>query len=321
MHEFDLIGQYFKPLAKGFPGSLGLTDDAAVISVPEGYELVVTKDAMSEGVHFIGNEDAALVARKLMRTNLSDLAAKGAKPLTYFLAVALPKSIDAAWVKRFAEGLAQDQEECSIHLGGGDTISTKGTLTLSMTAMGLVKKGTMLRRNGAREGDIIVVSGTLGDSAAGLLLLASPPAGGKLEGASHRNATLISEELIQRYLLPQPRMALGMSLVDRATSCMDISDGLVQDLGHICAASGVGAVIHVENLPLSEALRNTVSAEQAIEFALAGGDDYELLFTLPASLPPPQGCTAIGVIQAGSGVTVLSHHKPFVLNVAGYQHF
>ncbi len=243
MDEFDLIEKYFKPLARGFPGSLNLTDDAAVFSIPAGCELVVTTDAISEGVHFIGDEAPELIARKLLRVNLSDLAAMGATPLCYFLAGMLPKTTEAHWVKRFAEGLAEDQKQFRINIAGGDTISTHGALSLSVTALGTVPKGKALRRSGAKPGDIIYVSGTLGDSALGLSCHCEQSSACKTQDPF----------LINRYLLPEPRIALGQKLIGIANACMDISDGLVQDLGHICKASGVGATIHRDKLPLSEA--------------------------------------------------------------------
>jgi len=202
MHEFDLIDRYFKPLARGFPGSLALSDDAALMDAPAGMQFVVTKDAISEGIHFIGSEEPALIARKLLRTNLSDLAAMGAEPYCYFLSISLPVNQKSElsledWMSSFTSGLEQDQETFAVHLAGGDTTSSRSDLTLSMTAVGLVPQGKSLRRNGAKPGDTIYVSGTLGDSALGLKLL-----------SAHKE----EEYLVTRYLLPQPRLALGMKL-------------------------------------------------------------------------------------------------------------
>ena len=306
MNEFDLINTYFKPLASGFPGSFGLNDDAALIQIPDGMELVITKDAICEGIHFIGDEDASMIAKKTLRVNLSDLAAKGAKPFAYFLAMILPKDTPQEWIRRFAQGLKEDQALFNIHLAGGDTTAALGKKAFSITALGLVSKGKMLRRNGAKKDDIIVVSGTLGDSTLGLMSL-----------QEKRN----NPYLIQRYQLPEPRMELGLSLHGIASACMDISDGLVQDLGHICKASGVGAVIEIDKIPLSPAAELFPEAQM---LALTGGDDYELLFTVPPEKIHliPKDCTVIGKIKEGSGVVVLGGNgEPVTLTHKGYQHF
>ena len=354
MDEFDLIDRFFKPLARGFRGSLDLTDDAALIAIPDGMELVITKDAISEGIHFIGNEDPALIAKKLLRVNLSDLAAKGAKPIAYFLALMLPSTLSSPrrrgsisttdprvkpeddrieWIERFAQGLQEDQALYNIHLAGGDTTATLGRKSFSITAIGTVPKGQMLRRSTARVGDIIFVSGTLSDSALGLSLLSPAPVGGRmgggylLEGPSlkspHPGPPPNGEEdyLINRYLLPQPRLELGLLLHGVASACMDISDGLVQDLGHICKASGVAAMIEADKIPLSPAAR---AQPDHLTQALTSGDDYELLFTVPPEniLNVPEGCAQIGVIKEGTGVTVISSDdQPMTLAHKGYRHF
>ncbi len=307
MDEFSLIRTYFAPLAKGFPGSLNLTDDAGLLDIPPGKQLVVTKDAISAGVHFLGSESPDLIARKLLRTNLSDLAAMGAEPLAYVLALMLPKDTDEAWFAAFATGLREDQERYGIHLAGGDTTVTHGTLSLSLTAFGTVDKGRALTRAGAKPGDFIYVSGTLGDSALGL--------------ASLQGKIPADVFLQQRYLLPEPRLALGLQLHGIASACMDISDGLVQDMGHICAASGVMAEIVCAQLPVSGAAK---SMEQVMNYALTGGDDYELLFTVPADKAGdvPQNCSRIGVIKEGKGVRVLDGDgEPMVIERKGYRHF
>ena len=302
MQEFNLIKKYFTPLAANFAGSLGLTDDAAVFTTPIGHELVITKDAISEGVHFIGSESADLIAGKALRVNLSDLAAMGAEPICYFLALILPKNTSEKWVAKFADGLRENQKEFGISLAGGDTISTAGDkISISITAIGSVPTGSALRRNGAKIGDDIFVSGTLGDAALGLKLLQQN--GG-------------DEYLISRYLIPQPRLELGQKLRLIANSAMDISDGLVQDLGHICSASGVGAIIYQNKIP--------VSTTDAAEYALNGGDDYELLFTIPpekANLIQPN-CTKIGKIIAGNSVQVLGENVELITPIKeGFSHF
>jgi len=317
MDEFVLIDKYFKPLSRGFGAALNLTDDAAIIKVPPGSELIITKDAVSEGLHFIGNENPALIARKLLRVNLSDLAAMGAKPLCYFLAVMLPANTPEAWIKGFVKGLSEDQKQFHIYLAGGDTISTHGIKSFSITALGTVIKGKALKRSGAKVGDIIYVSGTLGDSALGLLSL---------------RAKRSNPELIQRYLLPQPRLALGQKLLGMANACMDISDGLVQDLGHICRASGIGATIYKDALPLSKPARKLIEKDKKLwDSVFSGGDDYELLFTVPkakkyaikklsAALKLP--LTKIGEITKGKDVKVLDRAgKTLEIKHKGFRHF
>lgn len=272
MQEFTRIADYFAPLAKGFEGAFGLTDDAASIIPPEGKELIITKDAISAGVHFLGSEPPELIAKKLLRTNLSDLAAMGAEPYCYFLALMLPSDASDAWIRQFAQGLGEDQAHYGLHLAGGDSIHTMGLLSASITAIGTVPQGQALRRNGAREGDQIFVSGTLGDSA---LALSS------IKGALQNMDSADTLWLKERYFLPQPRMELAKALRGRAHSCMDISDGLVQDLRHLCKASGVGALIHRQKLPLSQAAYRAIEKDDKWWRKIySGGDDYELLFTL-----------------------------------------
>ena len=299
MDEFGLIARYFAPLATGAE-ALGLKDDAALLTPPPGMQLVITADALNAGVHFLGTEDPALIARKALRVNLSDLAAMGAAPWRYFLTLALPAATDAAWFERFAAGLAEDQETFGIALAGGDTTATHGPLSLSITALGLVPAGQALTRAGAQAGDYIYVSGPLGLAALGLQQLQSSPS-----PPPHISITA--------YLLPTPRIDRGIALRGIATACMDISDGLVQDLGHLCAASGVGAEIRAESVP-----RGAASLEQA----LSGGDDYELLFTLPPEHKAPEGCARIGVITQGSGVKVLDGEGNDITPARrGYTHF
>ncbi len=308
------------PLAAKAKGALGLKDDAAVLAVPRGQELVITKDALTEGVHFIGDEPASLIARKLLRVNLSDLAAMGARPWGYFLALMLPKSAGKAWLAGFAEGLQQDQAEYGITLMGGDTTRTKGTLSLSLTALGLVPSGKALKRGGAKPGDGIYVSGTIADAALGLEV-----ARGKGQ-ADTRNF------LLRRYRLPEPRLALGQALRGVATACMDVSDGLVQDLGHICKASHVGAEIYWEDVPLSDAARTVLGKMKTPhDIILAGGDDYELLFTAPLFLGKKLNAiakttgtpvTLIGRVTKASEVKVLDAVKnEIVLKRSGWRHF
>src|SRR5690349_11979564 len=248
--EFERIRRFFAPLAA--PGALGLRDDAALIDGPDGQHYVLTADAIVEGVHFLSEDPPAQVAQKLLRVNLSDLAAKGAEPVGYLLVTALPRARDEAWLEAFAAGLAADQARFGIGLLGGDSTATDGPATLSVTALGRVASGRAVLRSGARAGDSIYVSGTLGDAALGLQALR-----GELPGI----AAEARDFLAGRYRLPQPRLALGQRLVGVAHAMMDISDGLVADLGHIVEASGVGAVIEAALLPLSPAARSVIAAD------------------------------------------------------------
>ena len=319
--EFERIARFFAPLAA--PGAFGLLDDAALIDGPPGQQYVLTADAIVEGVHFLADDPPGQVAQKLLRVNLSDLAAKGAVPVGYLLVTALPKSRDETWLEAFAAGLAADQAAYGIGLLGGDSTATDGPVTLSITALGRVLAGNAVLRRGARPGDLVYVSGTLGDAALGLKVLRGGLAG--LDAAARAF-------LADRYRLPQPRLALGQTLVGTAHAMMDVSDGLVGDLGHICAASGVGAVIEAARLPLSPPARAAIAADPALLLAaLAGGDDYELLFTAApeagdalAVLARNAGVpiTAIGHIEPASGVTVLdAQGTATTVAGGGYRHF
>ncbi len=321
--EFDLINRIFAPLSAGSPGAFSLTDDAAVVNVSEGQELVVTKDAMVAGIHFLEADPPEDIARKLIRVNLSDLAAMGARPVGYLLATFWPKDLDTSWIKSFADGLARDQKEFSISLLGGDTVKTPGPLCLSLTAMGEVPIGQALRRNGARAGDLIAVSGTIGDGALGLKASRSD-----LDGLGAEAARALSN----RYRLPEPRLHLGQSLHSMVTSCIDISDGLIADIGHICEQSKVRAVLRSDKIPLSNAAATVLSQDRSLlQVILTGGDDYELAFTFPAEkeemieeLARKTGCelALIGHIEAGEGVTVLDGDGSDVAIVqSGWQHF
>ena len=265
--EFELINKFFAPLAAANEGALGLRDDAALIGVRPGYRLVATVDTLVAGVHFQEQDPAGLIARKLLRVNLSDLAAMAAEPVCYLLAISLPNRPDAAWIGDFAAGLAADQAEFGIILAGGDTTATPGPLSLSLTALGQVPEGGEIRRSGAAPGQDIYVSGTIGDAALAV------------HGIEARGGELAAD-FAARYRLPQPRVALGPRLRGLASSLVDVSDGLVADLGHICQASGVAADLEVARLPVSDAARAALAREpQLREIVLTGGDDYELLFT------------------------------------------
>jgi thiamine-monophosphate kinase len=235
--EFEFIARHLRPLATA-RGALALTDDAALLEPAPGRQLVLAKDAMVAGVHFFAADPPGQIAQKLLRVNLSDLAAMGAAPLGYLLALARPKEITDAWLAEFCAGLAADNAAFEVPLLGGDTVSTPGPLTLSLTAIGELPRGTALLRAGARAGDDVWVSGTLGDAALGLKVLQ-----GALPAAEPARAFLI-----ERYRLPQPRLALGEALRGIASAAIDISDGLVADLGHILEVSGVGAELRVDAL-------------------------------------------------------------------------
>ncbi len=310
--EFALIARHFAPLAG--PGALGLRDDAALLTPPPGRDLVLSADAMVGGVHFLPDDPPDLVARKLLRVNLSDLAAKGATPLGYLVTLSAPRDTSDAWFAGFASGLAADQRAYGIALLGGDTTATPGPVSLSLTILGHVAPGMMVRRDGARAGDGIWVTGTIGDGALGLAA-----AQGRLDDSSGF--------LLGRYRLPRPR--LGLAIAGVASAGMDVSDGLVQDLGHLCAASGVSAEIEARDVPLSEAAR--AAGPDWLQTRLTGGDDYELLLAVPpgrtdlllrAARASAVPVARIGAFRAGPGevaVTLDGRHLP--LRARGWSHF
>ena len=307
--EFGRIRRFFAPLAG--PGGLQLRDDAALVDCAPGKRLVITVDAMVEGVHYLPDDPPDLVARKLLRVNLSDLAAMGAQALHYLLATALPSSFGDEWVARFTQGLAEDQQAFGVHLLGGDSVATTGPAVLSLTAIGEVAIGGEIRRGGARPGDRIWVSGTIGDAFLGLKVRAA---------------------LAARFQLPEPRTALGPRLAGIAHAMCDVSDGLLADLGHICEASQVGASVALSALPLSSGARRLAAADPGVTVRLAtGGDDYELLFTAPPKASEAIGTlaaelalpiTAIGTIDGGKQVRLLdADGQPVPVESAGYRHF
>lgn len=268
--EDSLIARYFKPLATD-PGAFDLTDDAAILR-SSADEFVVTTDAIVEGVHFLPNDPPETIARKALRVNLSDLAAKGATPAGFVLTLAL-RAADDAWLAPFALALGEDAARFRCPLLGGDTVSTPGPLMISIAAFGRVPPGKMVRRNGAKAGDRVVVSGTIGDAALGLDLLKG---GAAALGGDER------EMLIGRYRVPQPRLALAQAVREHASAAMDVSDGLAGDLAKLCAASDVSAAIDAQSIPLSGAARSLLSSGAvAIESIVSGGDDYEILCTIP----------------------------------------
>ena len=316
--EFGFIERHLRPLAQGKPGALDLADDAALLEPAAGMQLVIAKDAMVEGVHFLPHDPAGEIAQKLLRTNLSDMAAMGATPTGYLLALMRPKRLPPEWLERFCQGLAEDQAVFGVTLLGGDTVSTPGPLALSATMLGETPRGQGLRRGGARVGDDVYVSGTLGDAALGLKVLQgrlSPP-------------MTASNFLISRYRLPAPRVELGEVLRGLAHAAIDISDGLLADLGHLLEVSGRGAVVQAHHLPISKA---AASQRGNLEAALGGGDDYELLFTAhPEQRPALRAIgqelslplTVIGQITEAPGLDVLdANGHSIAIDELGWRHF
>lgn len=296
--EFDLIARYFAPLANT-PAARGLLDDAAVLSVSG--DVVLTTDAIVQGVHFTGGDPLDMVARKALRVNLSDLAAKGASPIGYLLTIAWPEDADPAGLADISAGLAADQSEYGLHLLGGDTVSTWGPLVLSVTALGKPLGPRAPSRSGAEVGDDVWVTGAIGDGALGLLVALGHVAE---VDASVRNA------LLDRYRLPRPRLAAAGLIAEVATAAMDVSDGLAGDAAKIAAASGVAIELQRAAIPLSEAARAWLAAQPQDQDKIFNGDDYEILFTAPPAARPriesftAVGITRIGAVCAGAGVTV-----------------
>jgi thiamine-monophosphate kinase len=318
--EFERIARFFAPLAR--PEGLGLVDDAAAVPAGER-DYVLKTDAIVESVHFLPDDPPERIAQKVLRVNLSDLAGKGATPFGYLLTTVLPARCGEAWLAAFAAGLAADQAEFGIGLLGGDSVATAGPITLSVAAIGTVPAGRMVLRRGAKPGDLVCVSGTLGDAALGLRVR---------RGELAELSAVERQALVERYQLPQPRVALGPLLLGTATAMMDVSDGLVADLNHICDASRVGAVVELERLPLSPAARVAVACRPAlIGAALAGGDDYELLFTVSQDLAATLSAiadaagvpiAAIGRIEEGDRARVVDGSgREVVLGETGYRHF
>lgn len=268
MKEFDLIGRYFSNSGhKRKDVVIGIGDDCAVTTVPENQQLAVTTDTLVAGVHFLNDAPAKSVAYKTVAVNLSDLAAMGAEPAWISLSLSLPE-VNEAWLDDFVSGLHELTQYYSVQLIGGDTV--KGPMAMTITAQGFIPPGSELTRSGAKPGDWVYVTGTLGDAGAGLDILQN-----NLEVAGEAK-----DVLVNRHYFPTPRVAVGTAIRRIATSCIDVSDGLISDLGHVLTASGCGANVHVDKLPLSRALTSAVSSEQAVEYALSAGDDYELIFTV-----------------------------------------
>lgn len=318
--EFELIARYFNRVTSSRRDvEKGIGDDCALLNLPEKQTLAISTDTLVAGVHFLRDIHPADLGYKALAVNLSDLAAMGADPAWLTLALTLPE-VDERWLAAFSDSLFELLDYYDMQLIGGDT--TRGPLSLTLGIHGLVPVGRALKRSGARPGDWIFVTGTLGDSAAGLALLQH----------HHRlSDPAVHEALIKRHLRPMPRILQGQALRNLATSAIDLSDGLISDLGHILAASRVGARLNLETLPLSAALRDHFEPEQVLRWALSGGEDYELCFTVPevnrgaldvalGHLGVPYTC--IGQIAPeGEGLTLLENGKPRRFNHKGFDHF
>ena len=320
--EFDWIERCLRPLAAGVPEAFDLTDDAAAIPSRPGFDLVVSKDAIVAGVHFLPDTPPALIARKLLRVNLSDLAAKGAEPDGYFLAIAWPPAFGWPERRAFAAGLAADQAQFGLRLFGGDTVATPGPLTASVTILGWAPAGGMLRRSGARAGDRILVTGTIGDGWLGLRAARGDALG--LDAAQ-------SAWLSDRYILPQPRGGLGAALRAHAIAAADVSDGLVADAANIARASQVGHDIDLARLPLSAAAQAWLDQQPdpaAARLALAtGGDDYEVVCAAAEAAPLMEAAAArnlpltdIGGFVSGSGTVIRCDDRILDAKSTGYRH-
>ena len=323
--EDSLIARYFQPLATD-PGAFGLGDDAAILKAL-GDDLVVTTDAIVEGVHFLPDDPADSIARKALRVNLSDLAAKGATPAGFVLTLAL-RGADDGWLAPFARGLGEDATAFGCPLLGGDTVSTPGPLMISITAFGRVPEGRMIHRLGARPGDRVVVSGTIGDATLGLSVLkGGAVAAGLADDAAGR------EMLVGRYRVPQPRSALAKAVREHASAAMDVSDGLAGDLAKLCAASGVSAVIDATGVPLSAPAAGLLArGTVGIGALLSGGDDYEVLCTVPenrydafaqAARQAGVAVTPIGTVIAGTSAPSFldGQGREIPLSRLSYSHF
>jgi len=323
--EESLIARYFKPLATN-AGAFALVDDAAILKA-EGEDIVVTTDAIVEGVHFLPDDPPDTVARKALRVNLSDLAAKGATPAGFVLTLAL-RRVDDTWLSAFARGLGEDATSFDCPLLGGDTVSTPGPVMVSITAFGRVPAGEMVPRAGAKPGDRVMVTGTIGDAAIGLDILTGGPAAAALSSDAAAR-----EMLVARYRVPQPRNRLAASIRAHANSAMDVSDGLAGDLTKLCAASGVSAVIDVARIPISAAAQSVLAQRAvAVEALISGGDDYEILCTVPdercaalaaAAAQAGVALTAIGTVIAGSDAPRFLDGEGRALPLArrSYSHF
>jgi thiamine-monophosphate kinase len=304
--EDELIARIFAPLSG--EGGLGLVDDTALLP-PMADNLVATTDALVAGVHFFPDDDPGFIAKKALRANLSDLAAKGAEPLGFLLALALPSDWTNEWLEAFAAGLAEDARNYAAPLLGGDTAATPGPLTISITALGKVPKGLFVARSGARPGDSLYVSGTIGDAALGL-------AARRNASLADRLSTAARNFLLDRYLLPQPRLALIGALRQYASAAMDVSDGLVGDLSKLARASKASAIVELTRVPLSPAAQEAIAHDPGlVEVAMTGGDDYEVLCCVPGDAADfERSARSAGVIVSKIGEIVTGGDAPIFLD-------
>ena len=323
--EFSRIKKFFRPLTSQRMGAMELLDDAALVPTKKTDSIVVSTDALVEKIHFHSDERADFIARKALRTNLSDLAAMGSKPFAYNLALIIGKkksiNIDQ-WLKLFSKGLAADQKKFGIELIGGDTVTSFGPTSICISIFGTPNPKRSLLRRGAKVGDGIFVSGTIGDAALGLTL------------RGNRSLSCLSIEnsyCISRYRIPRPRIDLGLALGEVASAAMDISDGLFQDLSHLCGASNVGGLVHANKIPLSKEVSTFVKEKKfSIEQVITGGDDYELIFTAPVTKEKSifnmarvtkTRITRIGIVQSGGGISILDKNGDIIpVSKAGYSH-
>lgn len=313
--EFDIIARYFATSRPRGDVLLGIGDDAAVLDVRPDRKLVVAMDTIVEAVHFPVGTAAADIGYRALAVNLSDLAAMGAEPSWMTLSLSLPQA-DETWLAGFAAGLFEIADRFNVALAGGDTV--KGPLVVTVQVAGWIEADRWLARSGARPGDLIFVSGVPGEAAAGLAVI-----------QKQLPDTSAACELRQRFLRPEPRVALGRSLRTIASAAMDISDGLLTDLGKLCAASSCGARIDIDRLPRSAAMVQLFDEDARVEYALAGGDDYELVFTVPAPLAShferqlsgDIACTRIGVMTDAGGVECRKDGRPYAIKHPGYDHF
>jgi len=323
--EFSRIKKFFRPLTSQRMGAMELLDDAALVPTNKTDSIVVSTDALVEKIHFHSNERADFIARKALRTNLSDLAAMGSKPFAYNLALIIGKkksiNIDQ-WLKLFSKGLAVDQKKFGVELIGGDTVTSFGPTSICISIFGTPNPNGSLLRRGAKVGDGIFVSGTIGDAALGLTL------------RGNRSLSCLSKEksyCISRYRIPRPRIDLGLALGEVASAAMDISDGLFQDLSHLCGASNVGGLIDANKIPLSKEVNTFVKENKfSIEQVITGGDDYELIFTAPVTKEKSifnmarvtkTRVTRIGTVRSGGGISIFDKNGDVIpVSKAGYSH-
>jgi len=330
--EFSIINDYFRPLIKKGATAQNLADDVAKISIKSDEELVISKDMIVEDIHFLRKDGGFKIASKLLRTNLSDIAASGAKPLYYMLGFAKDKKMDRKFLAQFSSGLKSVQDEFGLSLIGGDTVATSEKLFFSLTIFGVIKKNKSLLRQNAKDGDIVFVSGNIGDAALGLKIS---------QGAKINFSAMQKKYFLERYFFPTPRINLGQKLVEKNLSCcaIDVSDGLLSDLRHICKASKLSAFIYQDKIPLNDELRNNLKEQKSLLKnislldLISAGDDYELIFTAKKSVEKKIlqlakalkiKITAIGVLKktaATPDVAILDNNNQIInFSRYGYQH-